>query len=575
MEAWRNPTSPRAWGKYEFDSLYNRLSKDHLTYTLDAFCQVNSDGQSTYTYDSCGNLTLDRIRCFYDSLDRLIALARISHTFSDSSHTLHAYLASQTGEAVLLEHCPRPFKRQSRSAERRSVQKKCEKSGLEDSNQRIEYTYDPFNRRLSKTVFSKGQRSPESLQWRVSDGLSESDVNHRGGCKIKHIRYLWDGDNEIGSMDEKNRIQELRVLGEGLGAEIGAAVLYELEGKSYMPIHDHRGCVVVLVDLQIQKPIESYRYTAFGEELTHNTFSPWRFASKRVDEETSLVFFGRRYYHPALGRWITQDPEGFEDGPNLYAYLKNSPLNDFDLYGLWSWGGMWGGTKDFFYGAGSYAWGGASGFGHSMAKMGEWMHADFQYEYFNDRSFFQDKSNRAVEGWKNLGRAAWDDPLGMVVPGVMEAWRNPASPEAWGKAAVDIGLIGLSAAKFGGAATGLGRAGRTGEKFSTLNNAGKIGKNTSFAGGFVFEPNLNQSFNLKPERFFSSKTFSEVEKLFKEKFGSPRPGAPGGMSFFNPRTGRTFHLHQQEGHMNGKPHVDIRRRGPHEERKYLLKEENY
>jgi four helix bundle protein len=57
-------------------------------------------------------------------------LARISHTFSDSSHTLHAYLASQTGEAVLLEHCPRPFKRQSRSAERRSVQRKCEKSGL-------------------------------------------------------------------------------------------------------------------------------------------------------------------------------------------------------------------------------------------------------------------------------------------------------------------------------------------------------------------------------------------------------------------------------------------------------------
>jgi hypothetical protein len=59
-----------------------------------------------------------------------MGLTRISHTFSDSSHTLHAYLASQTGEAVLLEHCPRPFKRQSRSAERRSVQKKCEKSGL-------------------------------------------------------------------------------------------------------------------------------------------------------------------------------------------------------------------------------------------------------------------------------------------------------------------------------------------------------------------------------------------------------------------------------------------------------------
>jgi hypothetical protein len=57
-------------------------------------------------------------------------LARISHTFSDSSHTLHDDLAVQIGEAVLLEHCPHPSEQQSQSAERRSVQKKCEKSGL-------------------------------------------------------------------------------------------------------------------------------------------------------------------------------------------------------------------------------------------------------------------------------------------------------------------------------------------------------------------------------------------------------------------------------------------------------------
>jgi RHS repeat-associated protein len=379
---------------YQFDSLYNRLKKDDLDYTIDSFCQVNSDGQAVYTYDACGNLLSDGVRTyFYDSLDRLIA--------------------------------------------------------IEDGKQRIEYTYDPFNRRLSKTVFSK-----------------ES--------KIKHIRYMWDGDNEIGSVDEKNHILELRVLGEGMGAEIGAAVLYELNGKSYIPMHDHRGCVVVLVDLQTQKPLECYRYNAFGEALTDNTLSPWRFASKRVDEETGFVFFGRRYYHPTLGRFITQDPEGFEDGPNLYAYLHNCPLVDFDPYGLWSWGGMWGGTQDFFCGAGSYIkdWGYGAGYG--MGKMGEWMYADFQYEYCNDRSFFQDKSYRAVEGWKNLKQAAWDDPLGMVVPGVMEAWHNPTSPAAWGKAAVDIGFIGFSAAKIGRAAAGISKVGRIGEELATFGKSGSI-----------------------------------------------------------------------------------------------------
>jgi hypothetical protein len=73
-------------------------------------------------------------------------LARISHTFSDSSHTLHDDLASQVGEAVLHEHCPRPLERQSQSAERRSVQKKCEKCGLEFQ---------------TKNFFFKEEKSPE------------------------------------------------------------------------------------------------------------------------------------------------------------------------------------------------------------------------------------------------------------------------------------------------------------------------------------------------------------------------------------------------------------------------------
>jgi RHS repeat-associated protein len=240
-------------------------------------------------------------------------------------------------------------------------------------------------------------------------------------------------------------------------------VLYEIQGKPYIPIHDHRGCVVVLVDLETKK-IEHYRYSAFGEELTGNTFSPWRFASKRVDAETDLIFFGRRYYHPSLGRFITQDPQGFEEGPNLYAYLKNCPMADLDPYGLYSWREMWGDSRDFCYGAGSFAWGGVRGIGYGMGKMGEWMHADFQYEHFNDRSFFQDKSYRAIEAWKSIGRAAWNDPLGLLAPGIMEAWRNPRSAEAWGRATVDIATLGLTVGKIGQVSKVAQRVGRIAEE---------------------------------------------------------------------------------------------------------------
>jgi hypothetical protein len=77
-------------------------------------------------YGFIGDKRGRRKTCIHTTL----GLARISHTFSDSSHTLHDDLASQLGEAVLHEHCPRPLERQSQSAERRSVQKKCEKCGL-------------------------------------------------------------------------------------------------------------------------------------------------------------------------------------------------------------------------------------------------------------------------------------------------------------------------------------------------------------------------------------------------------------------------------------------------------------
>ena len=60
----------------------------------------------------------------------------------------------------------------------------------------------------------------------------------------------------------------------------------------------------------------------------------WQYLSKRKDEETNLIFFGRRYYDPEVGKWLTTDPLGFENGLNLYAYVLNDPLIKLDLYGL-------------------------------------------------------------------------------------------------------------------------------------------------------------------------------------------------------------------------------------------------
>lgn len=47
-----------------------------------------------------------------------------------------------------------------------------------------------------------------------------------------------------------------------------------------------------------------------------------------------MVFFGRRYYEPETGRWLTPDPKGFVDSLNLYAFVFNDPLTRIDLWGL-------------------------------------------------------------------------------------------------------------------------------------------------------------------------------------------------------------------------------------------------
>ena len=60
------------------------------------------------------------------------------------------------------------------------------------------------------------------------------------------------------------------------------------------------------------------------------SITPWRYCSKRIDPETGFVYFGRRYYMPTVGRWMTPDPAGFADGPDLYAYVHNHTLAYID-----------------------------------------------------------------------------------------------------------------------------------------------------------------------------------------------------------------------------------------------------
>jgi|YelNatPaOPRAMG01_1025707.scaffolds.fasta_scaffold00311_3 RHS repeat-associated protein len=89
-------------------------------------------------------------------------------------------------------------------------------------------------------------------------------------------------------------------------------------------------------------PHAHYEYGPFGEAIRAtgpaSRLNPFRWSTKFTDEENALVYYGYRYYSPALGRWISQDPVGESDGNNLYAALINNPLTRADPFGLWTFG---------------------------------------------------------------------------------------------------------------------------------------------------------------------------------------------------------------------------------------------
>lgn len=286
-------------------AVYDPLGAQTFRYKYDWLYQLaeeNGDHTHTYAYDSINNrLKMD---------DSITTVNSLNAVLSDSHRT---FTYTPTGN----------------------------RESLQDGDEKTLYTYDALDR-LTKVQIGK----TKYIKYRY-DGFNrrtQKEVWEVSNSKFKLVnteRYLYTLDNEIGMVDADGKIRQLRILAEGLGAEIGAAVAIELDSELFVPIHDRQGNVRILLNSE-GAVHETYRYTAFGLESLYDSDNepitssrnPWRFSSKRTDPETGFVFFGRRFYDPTLGKWLTHDPLGLKEGPNLYAYVLNNPLTHFDAYGL-------------------------------------------------------------------------------------------------------------------------------------------------------------------------------------------------------------------------------------------------
>ena len=78
-----------------------------------------------------------------------------------------------------------------------------------------------------------------------------------------------------------------------------------------------------------------YEYGPFGSVAKLAGTSPdlLAFTGVPVHGPSDLLLMKRRAYDPALARWLSEDPLGRIDGPNLYAYVVNQPLRWVDPLG--------------------------------------------------------------------------------------------------------------------------------------------------------------------------------------------------------------------------------------------------
>jgi RHS repeat-associated protein len=199
------------------------------------------------------------------------------------------------------------------------------------------YVWDHADRLVGYRVQAGGTPTTEARYLYGADGIRVKKWV-RKGARTESTVYLKDvyedhrsadipsGRNtSLHVMDDRRRIALVRI-GHAHRDDTGPAVRYQLS--------DHLGSATAVVD-QAGAWISREEYFAYGEtSLGSFAKKRYRFSGKERDEESRLYYFGVRYYHPLLCRWLSCDPMFLWQGRvDLYGYVSDNPVRYRDQIG--------------------------------------------------------------------------------------------------------------------------------------------------------------------------------------------------------------------------------------------------
>jgi len=223
----------------------------------------------------------------------------------------------------------------------------------EDYGSTTAFTYDAWGRTVTKTMDDKYEaifiyQYGDKLKAVASDFPNETNVSYNydglGKQRNKALSptdwtwYRWNGwhmVNQYHDTDEDWDINDgtleltyVKGLAEITGSD-PASGTYRYYSK------DHLGSIRS-VRAEDKSSLASFEYKPYG--TLHSSSGSLDlnlgFTGHRWDPDVQQYSAPYRYYSPTTARWLTRDPLGMVDGPNVYGYVKGNPVLFSDTLGL-------------------------------------------------------------------------------------------------------------------------------------------------------------------------------------------------------------------------------------------------
>jgi RHS repeat-associated protein len=151
------------------------------------------------------------------------------------------------------------------------------------------------------------------------------------GLVVSHRLFVWCGAEICEERDATGAVVK-RYFPQGVKVESGPVT------GTFFYTRDHLGSIRELTDGSGNVRAR-YAYDPYGRrtKLEGDMDADFGFAGMFWSSEVNLSLTLFRAYDPELGRWLSRDPlkdAELTEGPNLYAYVADNPVNYIDPLGL-------------------------------------------------------------------------------------------------------------------------------------------------------------------------------------------------------------------------------------------------